>query len=109
DDRFLIEGRYGGVFNPGTPIIRGFPKKVFNSALQRCFKRLAIGKGKVLGSAQNKGFLAEKMAYRDIRRQPHLLDTVIEVYMVAPPEFREYLRPVCTYRLADDPHARPTG
>src|SRR5690606_3052270 len=74
----------------------------------RCFKWLAIGKGKVLGSTQDKGFLTEKMAYGNIRRQPHPLDTVIEVDMIAPPELREHLRPVCTYRLADDAHAWPT-
>src|SRR5690606_13022723 len=96
------------MFNPGTPIIRGLPEKMFDSTLQRCFKRLAIGKGKVLGSTQDKGFLTEKMAYGNIRCQPHSLDTVIEVDMIAPPEFREHLRPICAYRLADDAHAWPT-
>src|SRR5690606_38849136 len=107
DNRLLIKCRYGGVFNPGAPIIYGFTEEVLYSALQRRLKRLAIGKRKVLGAAKNKRFLAEEVTYGNIRGQPHLLNTVAEPNVVTTPESVVRLRSVCAHRLADDAYAWP--
>src|SRR5688572_13154452 len=79
---------------------------MLHRTLQRGFEWLAICKGKVLGSAQHKGLLTEKVAYRYICCQPHLLDAIAELNVVTSPEFIERLRPICADRLTDDANPR---